>query len=64
MSQEKPKDIDGVCARCGAEFMGRVTDAHLESMGMRKIDGKWVCGFCTGLGQGGLFRNEPEKEQP
>lgn len=47
---EKPHDMEGKCSRCGSEFMGRATDKWLEKQGWRRVGGKWVCNFCTGIG--------------
>lgn len=55
---DKPQDIEGKCARCGAEFMGRTTEKWMEEHGMRKVNGEWICAFCSGLGMGGLRRKE------
>jgi hypothetical protein len=53
---EKPQDVNGRCARCQAEFAGRVTDKALESWGWRKINGEWICNFCSGAGYAGINR--------
>lgn len=55
---EKPKEDQGNCAGCGAAFMGRATDKFIESLGWRKINGKWHCNFCTGAGYAGMYRKE------
>lgn len=61
---DRPQEIEGHCARCKAEFMGRATDRALESWGWRKVNGEWVCNLCSGAGYGGLYRREPDEGGP
>jgi rubredoxin len=62
---QQPYDIDDLrCGWCDSGASGRVTDKFLESIGWRKIGGKWVCPFCTGASPLFHMRDEEGEENP